>query len=126
MRLTVNQHLICCYFWYNTDNYNHWKTEISAFIKAQLTIKGTNKYPTENQLRKWVINDTIEEINNKIEGIVKRTEQDEGVQIQILLEFTKISKNDYKTPVGLWVDEVGTKRQNEYRGSPRNNNSRNV
>lgn len=38
---------------------------------------------------------------------------------QFLLEFTKISKNYYKTPVGLWVDEAGNKRQNEHGESPK-------
>lgn len=41
------------------------------------------------------------------------------LQEQLLLEFANISKNDYKTPVGLWVDEAGNKRQNEHGGSPR-------
>lgn len=100
MRLEVNQHLICCYFWYNTENYNHWKTEISAFIKTQPTIKGTNKYPTEKQLRKWVINDTIEEINNKIDGIVKRTEQDEKVKIR---KYDKDILINYLTEFWVWL-----------------------
>lgn len=100
MRLEVNQHLICCYFWNDTDNYNHWKTEISAFIKTQPTIKGTNKYPTEKQLRKWVIDDTIEEINNKIDGIVKRTEQDEKVKIQ---KYNRDILIQYLTEFWLWL-----------------------
>lgn len=81
MRLEVNEHLICCYFWNDTNNYNHWKTEISSFIKTQPKVKGTNKYPTEKQLKSWVINDTIEEITLKISGIVKRTQQDKNIKI---------------------------------------------
>ena len=38
---------------------------------------------------------------------------------QLLLEFANISKTDYNTPVGLWIDEVGVTRQNEHGNSPR-------
>lgn len=40
---------------------------------------------------------------------------------QLLLEFANIGKNDYNTPVGIWVDEAGNKRQNEHGNSPRLN-----
>ena len=32
---------------------------------------------------------------------------------KLLLEFANISKKDYNTPVGLWVDEAGNLRQNQ-------------
>lgn len=38
---------------------------------------------------------------------------------QLLLEFANVSKSDYNTPVGFWVDEIGNKRQNEHSNSPR-------
>lgn len=38
---------------------------------------------------------------------------------QLLLEFANISKKDYNTPVGLWIDEAGNLRQNEHGGSAR-------
>ena len=38
---------------------------------------------------------------------------------KLLLEFANISKRDYNTPVGLWVDEAGNLRQNQHGGSPR-------
>ena len=38
---------------------------------------------------------------------------------KLLLEFANISKRDYNTPVGLWVDEAGNLGQNQHGGSPR-------
>lgn len=82
IRLTVNEHLICCYLWNRSENISHWKKEIGNFIKKQPPVKGTNKYPTEKQLHKWVIDDTIEEVKTSIDGIIKRTEEDEEVSIK--------------------------------------------
>lgn len=81
IRLKVNEHLICCYIWNNTDNYNHWKTEVGGFFEKLPRVKGTNKFPTEKQLHKWIIDDTIEEIEDSINYLVRRTEQDEKVSI---------------------------------------------
>lgn len=100
MSLVINEHLICCYFWNNTENYNHWKTEISSFIRTLPKIKGTNKYPTEKQLKRWVINNTIEEIKEKIDGIIKRTEQDENVKIT---DYDKTTIQNYLIDFWNWL-----------------------
>lgn len=93
----INKHLICCYFWNNTQNYNHWKKEISNLVVKLPKLKNTNKYPTEKQLRNWIINDITEEIEDSIESIVTRTESDEGVEIPM---YDKDLLQNYL--IGFW------------------------
>ena len=81
IRNKVNTHLIYCYLFSSSREYNHWKKEIASFIPQLTKLKGTNKYPNEKQLKRWVINDTIELIETKIENIIKNACQEENVDI---------------------------------------------
>lgn len=103
MRIKLNYHLIYCYFWYNTDNYNHWKTEISSFIKNLPRVSGTNKFPTAKQLRKWVIDNNIEEINDNIEFYVSEAISEEN--IKELPEYNKQNLINYLTEYWIWLSE---------------------
>lgn len=52
IRIKLNYHLIYCYFYTNSDSYNHLKTEIAGLVKNLPRISGKNKYPSEKQLKK--------------------------------------------------------------------------
>lgn len=83
----VNIHLLYCLEWYNSNNYNHWKKEIASFIPELPKIKGTNKYPTEKQLKNWIINDTIEQVKEKINNIIEEAEYEENKSMEKIDSF---------------------------------------
>lgn len=70
-KLNIYNHLVYCYLWTDTENYNHWKGEIRAFIYETYSIKGTNKFPTAKQLYKWCFEDWIIEVKRHIDVIVE-------------------------------------------------------
>lgn len=46
----LEQHLLCIYYWRDTNYINHWEGEIVGFLPKMRLIKGTNKYLSEKQI----------------------------------------------------------------------------
>lgn len=103
IRIKLNYHLIYCYFYTNSDSYNHWKTEIAGLVKNLPRISGTNKYPSEKQLKKWVINNNIEEINENIDFYVQDSLEEEN--IKEIPKYNKQALINYLTEYWLWLSE---------------------
>lgn len=71
-RVNMYNHLINCYLWTNTTDYEKWKGEVRASEFSTFSIKGTNKYPTSKQLWKWCMEDWVIEVTDKITDIVNQ------------------------------------------------------
>lgn len=80
---TVIEHLIKLLLWGNISksNINHWITEITGSMYNTYRIKGTNKYPTYKQLKKWYLDDDMEILQRSIDRVVKKLASEEKLKI---------------------------------------------
>lgn len=79
-RTNMYNHLINCYLWTDTTDYIKWKGEIRASIFSTFSIKGSNKYPTREQLLKWCMEDWIIEVRHQIDKIVDEAYEEENIK----------------------------------------------
>lgn len=68
----LEQHLLCIYYWRNTNYVNHWEGEIVGFLPKMRLIKGVNKYLSEKQIYENLFLDWAINFNNDIEFDVER------------------------------------------------------
>lgn len=52
----IIEHLLKCFLYKNsTGDYNHWKKEIYSFLNRIPKLRGSNKFPSHNILKKFTI-----------------------------------------------------------------------
>ena len=68
----LEQHLLCIYYWRDTDYLNHWEGEIVGFLPRMRLIKGTNKYLSEKQIYENLFTDWAITFYNDIKFDVDR------------------------------------------------------
>ncbi len=68
----LEQHLLCIYYWRDTNYVNHWEGEIVGFLPKMRLIKATNKYLSEKQIYENLFLDWAINFSNDIEFDVER------------------------------------------------------
>lgn len=68
----VMEHLIKCWLYPNNSNYQHWKNEIHGFIPRISALKGANKFPKYEQLKKWIIDGFSDSLHLTIFAYIER------------------------------------------------------
>lgn len=96
-RVNMYNHLINCYLWSSSSDYNKWKGEIRASIFNTFSIKGTNKYPTQEQLWKWCMEDWVLEVQHNIDKIVDEAYNEESNKRVKLGIKDKLQKPEYNS-----------------------------
>lgn len=66
IRETLREHLMCIYYWRDTDCKNHWEGEIFAFLPIMYKLKGTHKLLSEKIIYENLFTDWAESYNNNI------------------------------------------------------------
>lgn len=68
----LREHLMCVYYWRNTDYKNHWCDEIFAFMPVLRKLKGTHKYLSESTIYEYLFTDWAETYLNDIDIYVDK------------------------------------------------------
>ena len=66
IREILREHLMCIYFWRDTDCKNHWEGEIFAFLPIMDKLKGAHKLLPEKVIYENLFTDWAESYHNNI------------------------------------------------------------
>ncbi len=62
----LEQHLLCIYYWRDTDYLNHWEGEVFGFIPKMRKVKGLNKYLSEPLIYENLFTDWYQTFHNDL------------------------------------------------------------
>lgn len=62
----LEQHLLCIYYWRDTDCLNRWEGEVFGFIPKLRKLKGLNKYLSEKQIYENLFTDWYQTFHNDL------------------------------------------------------------